>query len=1756
MSMYAKTVDRVNIKVDVKVDDKLDKGLARKAKTQRFLKQERSTQEKKCSHLQRQRQELSRQIAIEHKRAVKLRKQERLDKFEMRAELFEEAKEKYEAIKQGAIAHVNCAGSISDFLTKYGDSIGSVTQFMQRITQDTTLTPGTILSMGSTVLGMMRAYQHDHIMDWGVHLMSLASSLGYTATDFSRILDLVSIKSYFKQEETPVNAESLDDWIDKATKLFDTASTTGFNGLMYTATTLMETAPEIAIPSVLKAVFVVVGYLIMPRHGIKFIVGAIKDIGMSAKGALNVQEFIGAAQGWLVNAYYVYIHGETDNTDRITAIYSDYPGLVTVAKTLQNSDFKMEWIDSHGPLATIIIDAYNRLDEIVTDNESFTSNLQQAGISVKPFIKMRRDMLKFKERAVNSPARTSKKRMEPYCVYLYGVAGCGKSSVFKKIRRDYHSEFADKRRWTTPESCSFSRKVTTKYWDGYNGHPLVTYDDFGQMKDSQNCPNEEFYEMISAANVEPFALKMAECSLKKNSYFGADLIIATSNTGKPRIHSLVEPDAVYRRFNSCFVVDVNDEVDATTGKYKFARDDRQVDGKEGTNGLILDSAKVQALAIQRGVAYIDDAVRYIPYDMRLSTPSSPCTVAVPSDSGHTLKSELTETEFRAYLIDQQKKHREEHQRKSRLEGDLHDEGETIQLILDAFKAESLEDTPTSTTETQKDQSLKGRFFASLRDLHMIHFVNKPEVDEDVFEDCEDFDDGDYCLSERVKTVVKEKANTLLEFATSTYDAAKATALPLWEKFVALAKKHLTPMLQFLRNLRNCFTVPLIATTIITMLFKIGVIYAVRKACRIFTHDWFHPSQCNCGNHGCMVVNRPRLSNMTIGSVEFEAAVALELLGDPEVCKEIAKQKDAPSRFQRLASKIARASMEHEAQGYEFKARIAAKAQGYELKPRTAPKAQGYEFKSRSVAKAQGYELKPRSTGKMSAEELYYETVPHNVYDNGRLVAQSGDTVMVEQHARVSFHNGVLLETNEAGNYRRTNAVMVSGVTLLHNAHWDPSTTFTVLFPGSGIKHKVLVSECKRSNFQDIGTKTDLAFTTLPARFAPSRSILPYLVEAKDRGVWSADDSLLTTYDLQGSTPVVHQYSSPITNQIDNYTYDHNGKSILAHSTYWYDASTFKGACGGLLWTRHKSTPGKIIGMHAAGDGSRRGLAITLTRELVTVHLAAHTARYNLTPRFTLDATHPVQAQSYKKVTEKDLISDETYCKIIGKTDRGINMPTGTKIRKSLAYGMLGASSMLPAALKRSDQSDPMAKGLRKVLGPQQPLPNSDLIRDAASHVLDSLTFDSGLREPLTYMEAVKGSDRLHFNNGLNRRTSPGFPYTLQNPDHGKRFWFGEGEEWKDGGEVKEHVMQLLEDARNNVRGNSIFTASLKDERRPIEKVLAGKTRVFEASPQHFSVACRMYFGGVIDDIMYNRIDNSFGVGTNVYSLDWHKTAMHLQQHPNTFAGDFSNFDGSQHQELLWYVLDIINAWYSNSTITDIPQSEDNKIREVLFSSMCASDVIVDNVFIRQTHSQPSGNALTVIINCIFNKLVMTLAYLDAKKDLGEACHNDFNTHVAMQCYGDDNVLSVSDAMAPYYNQATVTEILAKYGLTYTDECKTGQVTDFRPFADVAYLKRKFEKDQYGIYRAPISLETIREMTYYVKTERDLPTFTITNIQMALFELALHGRTKYLEAYHIWKPLVTRLKTPSNFDKRLPTYEEQMALHAKASRLDVSPITFL
>ncbi|APG79029.1 hypothetical protein 1 [Changjiang picorna-like virus 13] len=574
-------------------------------------------------------------------------------------------------------------------------------------------------------------------------------------------------------------------------------------------------------------------------------------------------------------------------------------------------------------------------------------------------------------------------------------------------------------------------------------------------------------------------------------------------------------------------------------------------------------------------------------------------------------------------------------------------------------------------------------------------------------------------------------------------------------------------------------------------------------------------------------------------------------------------------------------------------------------------------------------------------------------------------------------------------------------------------------------------------------------------------------------------------------------------------YDEDKEICVYTNTITYSAPTEFGDCGSVLLSIDpRFTRPTIIGIHTAGNRNQRGHQKTA---LGTYIERSHIEKLR----------KQLPSLLKQEVFVVDDVTIEGFAGIRAAVQPRV--PNETKIFKSVLASDLWGQTTKPANLKPflglDGFKDP-AKIARMGYSHSEVFIDSEVLD--TSHVLVSeLVLKKVHSQPwepriFSFEEAVLGVPGVDFVESVNRSTSPGYPYVLENRQKGKTAWFGNGQEinigTKAAKEFKSKVLEIISKAREGIRCEHVFVDYLKDERRPIEKVDQGKTRQFMACGMDYLVCVKMYFGDFIRSICQNKIQNGIAVGINPFS-EWDTLVAYLNDTPSKkfTAGDYSKFDARIPVSIAYAVLDIVEQFYYNST------DEDRKIRQILWLEIVNSMHISQGVIYEFCGGNPSGQPMTSIFNSIAN--LEMLAYVGLNNYIRYSSEFDFADvfrRTKFSVFGDDNVIAYEPSDKDIFGQRNLEKhAFEDLGMTYTNESKNDDLVEDRNITEVSFLKRGFRKD-HGIWMCPLQEDVLKETLSW---ERQGSTETEMKLraEAVLAEFARHGQSVFEEC----APVITR-----------------------------------
>lgn len=1511
-------------------------------------------------------------------------------------------------------------------------------------------------------------------------------------------------------------------------------------------------------------------------------------IGRAAQGFRAVKDLFNWLTDYIAEIYYTTVYGISAEEFKFMKNFPNLENIYAASKLIETLHKTV--VDSSAEIS----------NQILAINHELSDYLYQAGrMNSRPNVSLITNLQKrIKEHvewASHSPARCHTIRTQPIAFYLYGHPGVGKSVLTDVLQARIFKHYL-KERGVKYESCSFPRRAKNEYWEGYTNQPIVILDDFGNVKDSQVKPVEEYEELEYMVNTAQFPLKMAELKSKGVSNFTSEFIIASSNQLFPEIKHLTDPGAVFRRFHIWAEITINPKYGVAIGKdalgkpyYSF--DKETVARMKGVNADDLNPLMTEHYIIN---------LYKVSHDKQKGAAE---VTRLPGKQG------ITFDEFWDFAC------AENDRRKS--------EGKKL---ADAIRKEA----GISTPELPDNEKVILEKFERI--FHPERFVRALAQEDVLFEE-EEFSDAEEdslfgSLNQFSK--IRDRETTLRKKFEFFRNECHVKFIKYFSKIKQLGSAIASPFISvaqfFLSLFKNISTtcyeyLPSVPTTKLltgvcaTAVAVFGVWYAGLFCSQPsnINNDWCKFSRAPDNSTtpcttctSCKILEYPQTGDMLshffertgVKSVRkdlYRLGISQEELEDVREQMRLVLKEPHPTA-QALIGKckvLQLVDQDFVASTYsqafevignlcwincsfcEIANQITYNPLDNEDCIRCANEILSIRPSAQRVYDSQPLAPKPRNFAQRTYESQPAQPKPKQyaqsdnirrghrhaqgyvdclteMHIGARKYAQR-DRVQIEQTTQVLLNNSVWIQAvDSSGRCCRSNGVFLVGRTMITTAHTilnpphiDPIVSIIVRNPyATNNAIQIPYDQCKITQIKQMdGTPVDLALVSFPPVVPNRPKILSKFLDAKDLDLLKEGELIFSGfYEINKKTIVQEKYPSwfTVSTKKTAYYLHSNGQCPKDKTTCVcpieignhidYDLETQNGMCGALLSISNKLIHTKLVGFHVAGGAGVLALGALTTRQLLEQALSVHVEEHNIPRSYLIDGRIPysqslVDAQCQSKLLE---LGD---CLSIGKAPAPA-APVVTQLRPSLIFDKIQTHIAKPAILKPTmigeEKVDPMYKGLKKIMGDQTWV-DPELLEAAASDVFQGLGMcPTGQGRVLSYEEAIKGVEGDPYMRPINRTTSPGYPYNLTNKSKGKTHWLGaESDYITDNPELRADVTALINDSRSGIRGSAISIATLKDEKRPIAKVDAGKTRVFEACPQHLVIAMRQYFLDFTAHVMRHRISNGIAVGINPYSLEWTRLAHHLQTQGNyMIAGDFSNFDGSLLMQVLVKIVEKINEWYGDS-------DENQLIRSALWEHICNADILVRGEVIRKTHSQPSGNPMTVIINSLFNGIVMRIAYMILKKERGMPPVCDYRNHVSEIIYGDDDVKSVSGSIIDWFNQIELTRALASFGLTYTDESKSGSILPYKPLEDVSFLKRKFVLQQDGTFMAPMDLENILEITNWIRGKATVSA-TKENCEQAVMELSLHTK----QVYDLWSSRIREALAHKRVNFRIPTFFEQ------------------
>lgn len=627
---------------------------------------------------------------------------------------------------------------------------------------------------------------------------------------------------------------------------------------------------------------------------------------------------------------------------------------------------------------------------------------------------------------------------------------------------------------------------------------------------------------------------------------------------------------------------------------------------------------------------------------------------------------------------------------------------------------------------------------------------------------------------------------------------------------------------------------------------------------------------------------------------------------------------------------------------------------------------------------------------------------------------------------------------------------------------------------------------------------DIVFLRLPKRFQCAIDLRAHFHTEESINKYVLNEAMLWVIDGTANTKMVSlcdniKKDTVLEYRVSSYDAVHDDKQIHLVKSYVYNGLTLAGYCGApLIWLNASVQGGHILGVHVAGT-NLRGLTTPISRDFLMSYLSDWDDISIITPM--LDHDSETMTAHAKRAVFKEMPLAH-YGRVAAENQ--VRIPSRTTIKQSPLHGVFTPVTA-PALLSPTREHNPLRMGILKQAVPLTVFPQH-IVDQAVAHLANDILSQKSpytVRRVLSVSEALNGVCGDPLIPPMNMHTSPGYPYVNSNVSRPGKFDFIEGcpGEWRLTSIVAEKLNKRLTDARNRTTDMTIFIDILKDERVKLDRIAAGKTRIFNVAPFDLNVAMRMYFQVFAAHVMHNHVYGECTVGINPHSDEWGLMLTHLTNNSQQFvAGDYSNYDKQLSYQVLRGVYEIIRRFYND---------EHANVRETLFETMFSAFHIAERDVYRVAQGNPSGIVMTSLINSLANSIMMRVVYMELGGSLP-----DFHANVRLKTYGDDNIMTVSDEQR-WFNMASISQKFKTHGVIYNrpDKAEITDGQDFLSVDDVTFLKRAFRVAS-GRTMAPLAQDSINEMINWIRNSNDDGEATRANFLAACREMYHYGREQF------------------------------------------------
>jgi hypothetical protein len=248
-------------------------------------------------------------------------------------------------------------------------------------------------------------------------------------------------------------------------------------------------------------------------------------------------------------------------------------------------------------------------------------------------------------------------------------------------------------------------------------------------------------------------------------------------------------------------------------------------------------------------------------------------------------------------------------------------------------------------------------------------------------------------------------------------------------------------------------------------------------------------------------------------------------------------------------------------------------------------------------------------------------------------------------------------------------------------------------------------------------------------------------------------------------------------------------------------------------------------------------------------------------------------------------------------------------------------------------------------------------------------------------------------------------------------------------EIDKWLQEDWETLGNNPMWTCLFTNSLKEELRTVEKIGENSIRTFLSGGVDAVVHGTRLFVDMNEKMYESHLKTSSAVGMSPFKGKWDTLYRKLKAFRKGYALDESQYDSSLRCYMMWGCAKL--RW---EMLAPEFRTKENLIRIQNYYRNLVNTLVIgpDGVIILKKTGNPSGSVNTINDNTLILYTLLAYAWIrTVDEDLRS--YTGFEEHTAKALVGDDNTWTVSDEAHVYYNAVSVISEWKAIGVTTTTD---------------------------------------------------------------------------------------------------------------------------